>query len=195
MVSGKRFSCSGSSGCGLGGMAFRVSQDKIARHLWGRNRSVPPTVVSMLPRALISAHNILILAKCTAIPFRAWKMKNPDIQTAKKIDHSANISNPHSIALGEFSRASRFLDIKAIAESPLFAHRVTLAPELGLLTPLLAGDLEAVAELASELIAALSDPELPEHQRVLFRQEEPVDSPEDSYLSSQCASTHKAERA
>lgn len=46
--------------------------------------------------------------------------------------------------------------IREIA-SPGFANRVALAREVGLLAPMLAGDSEAVAKRASELLATLSD--------------------------------------
>jgi hypothetical protein len=47
------------------------------------------------------------------------------------------------------------LEIKGIA-SPGFARRVNLARELGLLTPLIEGDWEAVERVASESISSLS---------------------------------------
>src|SRR5229473_1027796 len=52
-----------------------------------------------------------------------------------------------------FSVASRALDIMAIAESPLFAHRARLAHELGLLAPLLAGDSAEVSRRSCELLS------------------------------------------
>jgi hypothetical protein len=55
----------------------------------------------------------------------------------------------------EWRAYRKLLEIKGIA-SPGFARRVNLARELGLLTPLIEGDWEAVERVASESISSLS---------------------------------------
>jgi hypothetical protein len=57
----------------------------------------------------------------------------------------------------QLALAQRILDIREISEGPQFAYQLGLARELGLLAPLLAGQREAVASRASELIASLRE--------------------------------------
>jgi hypothetical protein len=55
----------------------------------------------------------------------------------------------------EWQAYGKLLQIKGLA-SPGFAYRVNLARELGLLTPLLAGDWDTVERVASECTESLS---------------------------------------